>query len=308
VRRLGTVVVWLVIVILVALVVNAYYTTRETKPARADIGTLVTLPGGVSMQVREDGPATAPAIVLLHGFDASLRWWQPSVSALARSHRVIRIDLLGHGGSAKPRGGYSMPEQARLVDGVMGMLGVRRAIVAGHSMGAAVAIALAESNRARVAGLVVVDEPARPGQDVLPATARLGFWPLVGPALRRLSTDSLIYDAFRSAFAPGFRYPRWVVGDYRRMTYSSYDGSAGGESDYVRADWLDRRLAHVRRPVLVLFGSRDQIAVRGAWRSYRGVPGVRTVLIEGAGHSPMFERPGPTAEAILAFARRVQGR
>ena len=72
-RRLGTVVVWLVIVILVALVVNAYYTTRETKPARADIGTLVTLPGGVSMQVREDGPATAPAIVLLHGFDASLR-------------------------------------------------------------------------------------------------------------------------------------------------------------------------------------------------------------------------------------------
>ena len=52
----------------------------------------------------------------------------------------------------------------------------------------------------------------------------------------------------------------------------------------------------------------DQIAVRGAWRSYRGVRGVRTVLIEGAGHSPMFERPGPTAEAILAFARRVQGR
>ena len=111
------------------------------------------------MQVREDGPATAPAIVLLHGFDASLRWWQPSVPALARSHRVIRIDLLGHGGSAKPRGGYSIPEQARLVDGVMGMLGVRRAIVAGHSMGAAVAIALAESNRARVAGLVSSARP-----------------------------------------------------------------------------------------------------------------------------------------------------
>jgi pimeloyl-ACP methyl ester carboxylesterase len=90
--------------------------------------------------------------VLLHGFDASLRWWQPSVSALARSHRVVRIDLLGHGGSAKPRDGYSMSEQARLVDGVMRILGVRRAIVAGHSMGAAVAIALAESDPPLVAG------------------------------------------------------------------------------------------------------------------------------------------------------------
>jgi pimeloyl-ACP methyl ester carboxylesterase len=261
----------------------------------------------VSLQVREDGLATGPPIVLLHGFDASLRWWQPSVPALARSHRVIRLDLLGHGGSAKPRGGYSIPEQARLVDAAMGMLGVRRAIVAGHSMGAAVATALAESDPSRVAGLVVVDETPRPGQGVLPVTARLGFYPLIGPALRRLATDSLIYDGFRSAFAPGFRYPRWVVRDYRRMTYSAYDDSGRGESDYLKAQWLDRRLAQVRRPVLVVFGTRDRIAVPGAWRSYRGVPGVRIVLVDGAGHSPMFERPGPTAGAILAFARRVEG-
>jgi pimeloyl-ACP methyl ester carboxylesterase len=308
VRRLGTVLVGVAVVVLVALVVNAYYTTRETKPARADVGRLITLPGGVSLQAREDGPAAAPPIVLLHGFDASLRWWQPSVPALARSHRVIRIDLLGHGGSAKPRGGYSIPEQARLVDAAMGMLGVRRAVVAGHSMGAAVATALAESDPSRVAGLVVVDEPARPGQGVLPVTARLGFYPLIGPALRRLATDSLIYDGFKSAFAPGFCYPRWVVQDYRRMTYSAYDDSGRGESDYVKAESMDRRLAQVRRPVLVVFGTRDRIAVAGAWRSYRGVPGVRIALVDGAGHSPMFERPGPTAGAILAFARRVQGR
>jgi pimeloyl-ACP methyl ester carboxylesterase len=307
VRRLGRVLLGLAIVLLVALVVNAYYTSRETRPARADIGRLLRLPGGVSLQVREDGPATAPPIVLLHGFDASLRWWEPSVPALARSHRVVRIDLLGHGGSAKPHGGYSIPEQARLVDAAMGMLGVRRAVVAGHSMGAAVAIALAESDPSRVAGLVVVDEVAHPGQEALPVTARLGFYPLIGPALRRLATDSLIYDGFRSAFAPGFRYPRWVVQDYRRMTYTAYGDAGRGERDYVKAQGLDRRLAQLRRPVLVVFGTRDQIAAPGAWRSYRGIPGVRIVLVDGAGHSPMFERPGPTAEAILAFARRVQG-
>jgi pimeloyl-ACP methyl ester carboxylesterase len=307
VGRLAKVLVGLAIVIVVALLVNAHYTTRETKSARADLGAVITLPGGISLQVREDGPPNATRIVLLHGFDASLRWWQPSVPVLARSHRVIRIDLLGHGGSAKPRTGYSMPEQARLVDGVLRMLGVRRAVLAGHSMGAAVAIALAESDPARVAGLVVLDEPARPGQDILPITARLGFYPLIGPALRRLSPDSLIYDAFKAGFAPGFRYPRWVVQDYRRMTYSSYESSAEAEADYVKSQWLDRRLAALRKPVLVLFGTRERIARPGAWRAYRAVPGVRIRLIAGAGHSPMFEKPGPTARAILAFMRRLEG-
>jgi pimeloyl-ACP methyl ester carboxylesterase len=307
VRRLGKVLVGLVIVIAVALVVNAYFMTRETKSVRADLGSLVTLPGGVSLQVREDGPANAPPIVLLHGFDASLRWWQPSVPALARSHRVVRIDLLGHGGSAKPRDGYSMSEQARLVNGVMRILGVRRAIVAGHSMGAAVAIALAESDPPLVAGLVVVDEPARPGQDIMPLTAKLAFYPLVGPALRRLATDALLYDAFKVAFAPGFHYPGWVVQDNRRMTYSSYEGSGKGEGAYVKAQSLDRRLAALRRPVLVVFGTRERIARPGAWRAYRAVPGVQIRLIPGAGHSPMFEKPGPTTRAILAFARRLQG-
>ena len=163
-------------------------------------------------------------------------------------------------------------------------------------MGAAVASALAESDPSRVAGLVVVDEPARPGQDVLPFTARLGFYPLVGPALRRLSTDSLVYDAFKSAFAPGFRYPRWVVQDYRRMTYSSYEDSSRGESDYVKAEWLDRRLAQARKPVLVLFGTRDRIAVPDAWRSYREVPRVRIVLIPGRRPQPDVREAGADRE------------
>jgi len=304
---LAKVLVGLVIVVVVALAVNAYLTTRETKSARADLGSLVTVPGGISLQAREDGSPDAPPIVLLHGFDASLRWWQPSVPALARSHRVIRIDLLGHGGSAKPRGGYSMPEQGRLVAAVLRTLGIRRAVVAGHSMGAAVAIAVAESDPSLVSGLVVVDEPARPGQDTLSLTAKLGFYPLIGPALRRLATDSVLYDGFKPGFAPGFRYPRWVVQDNRRMTYTSYESSGKGEGAYVKAEWLDRRLAGLRKPILVLFGTRDQIARPGAWRAYRAVPGVRIRLIGGAGHSPMYEKPATTTRAILAFARHLQG-
>jgi pimeloyl-ACP methyl ester carboxylesterase len=296
----------LVVLLVVALAVNDVLLRYQVKPAKASGGRIVAVSGG-ALQVRQDGPRRAPAIVLLHGFDASIRWWQPSVPALARRHRVIRIDLLGHGGSAKPRDGYSMQNQARLVSAVLRKLRVRRAIVAGHSMGAAVAVALAEAHPRVVRGVVVVDEAARPGQDTFPLTAKLGFYPLIGPGFRRVATDSVIYDAFKIGFAPGFKYPRWVVQDNRRMTYSSYNKSENAEAAFVKARGLDRRLAATRKPVLVLFGTREQILKPGAWRAYRSVRRARIRLIGGAGHSPMFEKPRPTTRHMLTFARRVEG-
>lgn len=63
--------------------------------------------------MRQDGTRDAPALLLNH---RSVRSWDPLVPMLTRSHRVIRIDLLGHGRSARPTGhGYEMPEQGRRV-------------------------------------------------------------------------------------------------------------------------------------------------------------------------------------------------
>ena len=293
------------VLLLAALVVNDVVSRRETKPARADIGRILRLPGG-SLQVREDGPPRAPALVLLHGFDASIHWWRPSVPALARQHRVVSIDLLGHGGSAKPRDGYSMRNQARLVAQAMRRLGVREAIVAGHSMGGNVAVALAESDPRRVRGIVLVDSPARADQSQLGLTANLGFYPLIGPATRRLAPDSVIYDGMKVGVAPNFELPRSFVQDNRRMTYSSYDKSGTFSDAYVRERPLDERLRPLGKPVLVLFGTREQVLRPGAWRSYRGVPRTTIRLIAGAGHSPMYEKPGPTTRHMLAFARRLR--
>src|SRR5271165_5891549 len=98
-------------VLAVLLGVNALVIDGETKPAHADIGRIVPLPHGDDLQVREDGPRSAPAIVLLHGFASSLHWWDAITPALAAHYHVIRLDLLGNGGSAKPGDGYSMDHE-----------------------------------------------------------------------------------------------------------------------------------------------------------------------------------------------------
>ncbi|MEU8356629.1 alpha/beta fold hydrolase [Nonomuraea sp. NPDC048882] len=93
----------------------------------------------------QDGPRDAPVLLLIHGSASSARSWDALVPLLTGSHRVIRIDLLGHGRSAKPHGDhYALPGQARRVAAVMDLLGVRRAVVAGHSSGGVAATALAE--------------------------------------------------------------------------------------------------------------------------------------------------------------------
>jgi pimeloyl-ACP methyl ester carboxylesterase len=292
----------LLIALAALLAVNTVVMNRETKAAKADAGRIIDLPGG-DLQVRESGPPEAPNIVLLHGFACSLGWWDNVTPALARDHHVIAFDLLGHGGSEKPRDGYAMEDQARRVSAALDKLGVRRAVVVGHSMGGAVATALTELRRQLVSSLVILDTGPDKGDGRLPLTARLGFVPVLGQAIRRVAPDSAVRNGLESAFAPGFDVPDAFVDDFRDMTYSSYDGSHDAVDDYREQSGLADRLAdeQVPVPLLVIFGTEDDIADPESAQDYRKVPNARIELIEGAGHSPHVEKPAATARLIRSF-------
>ena len=290
----------LLILLAVALAVNTVVTDRDTEQAHADTGRIVDLPGG-DLQVREDGPRDAPAVVMLHGFACSLHWWDQMTPALARDHRVVRFDLLGHGGSEKPKEGYGMESQARLVAAALDRLGVRRADVIGHSMGGSVVTALAEQRPALVESIVILDSPSKSGDAELPFTARLGFVPVLGQAIDRVVPDAMIRSGLESAFADGFDVPDRFVEDFRDMTYTSYDDSHRGADDYSKKSGLAERLADQSVPLLVVFGSQDELVDPNSAQGYRTVPGARVVLLDGVGHSPHVERPAATARLIADF-------
>lgn len=294
----------LLAVLIVALGVNTLVVSAETKPARADIGQLVRLPGGDALQVRQDGPAGAPTIVLLHGFAGSLHWWQNEVPLLDAHYHVVRFDLLGHGGSSKPSGGYSMEHQAQLVDEALHKLGVHRALIVGHSMGGLVATALATRDPSLAAGVALVDSPPTEGSGKLPFTARLGFVPVLGEALRSaLITNGQVKNALASAFAPHYPISPQFVTDFWRMTYSSYTQSHSADSGYLQHGPLAARLTALGLPVLAIYGTQDAIVSPSAMRTdYPTIPHARVLAIAGAGHSPMVEKPYATAAALLPFA------
>ncbi len=284
-----------------SLLVNAEVVTRQSAEASGN----PTLPlNGGNIYVRQDGPPDAPALVLIHGLAASTRSWDALVPLLTKSHHVIRIDLLGHGRSAKPAGGgYGMPEQGRRVGEAMDRLGVRRAVVVGHSTGGAVATALAEQRPDLVTSLVLID--TAPSLDAFISSGFVGGLlsdPVIGQLLWRLRTDGLIRQAASTAFSrPGFQVPQAVVDDARGMTYHAFIATSQDGDDYVKQRTLPDRLIPLGKPLLVIFGEEDR-----RWRSssaaeYRAVPGAKVELLPGVGHSPIMEDPPRTAALLLAF-------
>ncbi|MBZ0236876.1 MAG: alpha/beta fold hydrolase, partial [Deltaproteobacteria bacterium] len=95
---------------------------------------------GVHVHYRDVGQG--PAVVLIHGYSASIELWRPVQDALAERHRVIAIDLKGFGWTSRPAGDYSPRAQAALVWSVLDKLGVGDVAVVGHSWGSSVALAM----------------------------------------------------------------------------------------------------------------------------------------------------------------------
>ncbi len=277
------------------------------------------------MQVVEQGPTVPtlprvargdrrfrPPIVLLHCFGCSLHWWDRMVPLLAKRHRVIRIDLLGFGGSEKPKSGYSMEEQGRLVALALGKLRVQGAVVVGHSMGFDVATALAAESSELVDRLVAIDNAPDPSFGDLPFTARLTFTPVLGQGLRRIAPDFAIEDGYESAFAPGYDlgdFSDQVIDDYNAMTYTSYDRSAAESDDYGDELPLDQRVRDAAVPLLVIFGEEDQLYddPDAAAQAYGDVPGARITVLPDTGHSPNVEKPADTSRLVLDFAAQAGG-
>jgi pimeloyl-ACP methyl ester carboxylesterase len=304
-RRGWKILIGVVVLLIVLLGLNALSVDHETKAAGVTEpgGRILDLPGG-DLEVVEKGPRSASPIVLIHCFTCAINYWNKMIPALSRQHRVVAIDLLGHGGSEKPGSGYSVSNQADLIAQALAKLGVGDAEVVGHSLGGAVAVTVAQQSPALVNRVVIVDTPPTHEEGDLGLVAKLGFAPVIGEAFWRIKPDFAVRKGLEVAFAPGFKVPDEFVEDVDRMTFSAYDDSASGFDDYTKEEPLDQRMAETGKPLMVIMGAEEQIINEPAKRltEYRAtVPGTKTKLIAGAGHSPNVEKPAQTAALVLGF-------
>jgi pimeloyl-ACP methyl ester carboxylesterase len=305
--------------LVVLLLLNAIVVSNATKDAYVrDSGARLVDTSNGTLQVLEEGNPRGTPIVLIHCYTCSMSWWDDLAPLLGRDHRVIRVDLLGHGGSDKPSAGYSIDDQATVVAEALAKLGVANATVVGQSLGGSLVTALAQRSPQLASRVVIIDQTPEDGFENESLAQRVSYWPIVGQAadrLLRITPKSMVRDQYEDAFAPGydisrgFDNPDQPVDDLRAMTYTAYKDTYDAEKDFVAQSPLDERLATARLPAMVIFGAQDQLydAQAAVDRYRQNVPGVQTHLIPGAGHSPNVERPNLVAPLILSWAAPPRG-
>jgi len=250
--------------------------------------------------VKVEGVGSGTPIVLIHGFGAALDWWDEIAPTLAAEHKVIRLDLIGHGGTEAPSDGYSIERQAALVKGVLDRLGAVRIIAIGHSMGGEVATKLAETHPGLIERMVLIDTPPKTETAV---KVRVPAIPLWDELMWRFIGPEDFRKALAQRFAPGFKVPDKFVADLEQLTYRAFNSGHAGGVDYERSKPVFERLAAIGQtpPLLVITGAQDPLVTPEKAKLYEQVPGAKVATVEGAGHSPMVEKPEQTLSLIKDF-------
>lgn len=273
---------------------------RPTQPspslaARALEGTIASA-DGVRIRYQVEGSG-APPLVFVHGWSCDRHYWDAQVPYFAKAHRVVTLDLGGHGESGLGRRDWTIPAFADDVRAVVIALDLRGVVLVGHSMGGPVTAEAARRMPDRVAALVPVDTFNNVGRRLVSredwekwlATLRADFSAttqnLVRKGLFIPSSDPTLVARVANAMSS----VRPEVG------VSALEGS--------RAFDEAAALEEVKVPIRCINSDRRPTDVEGARRH---APRFDAVIMKGVGHFVMMEDPatfnGLLDQALRAFA------
>lgn len=264
---------------------------------------------GVRVHYQEAGDARAPAMVLIHGFASStLVWSKVFLKLAAAGFRVIALDMLGYGYSAKPRTGeYTIDSQARLLMRLLDALGIPRAIVVGSSYGGAVAATCALDYPERVEQLVLVGtvNNNRPLAFML---MRLFGSPVFGDVVSPLLIGSR--RLLRQRMKRVYDRHSWVLDERRVDARHLPLRAASTHRAIIRtvrgwdAERISRDAHLITQPTLLIWGETDrEIPVADGERLHAEIPGSRLIVFSNCGHLPHEEYPEAFVDVVTDFCK-----
>ena len=251
--------------------------------------------------VHGDGPAGSArsTIVLVHGVGLRREVWDPQVAAFSTSHRVIVYDTLGHGGSDSPPESASLGTYVAQLEGLLDALGISRAVVIGHSMGAIIATAFAIANSARVAALgALCPVYDRSAESRAAALARAKTLATSGPSA---GVEATLARWFGDDASPGAQDKAAVLRGW--LAAADATGYARAYRVFVSSDEaIVGRLGMLAMPALFLAAEHDPNSTPAmARRMAVEAPHGQAVVLPNARHMVPFVSPEPVNARLRAF-------
>jgi pimeloyl-ACP methyl ester carboxylesterase len=248
-----------------------------------------------NLYVRDGGgePPGALPVLLLHSLAGNGGQWALQLDHLRRHRRAVALDFRGHGESDPAEDGdYSVHGLMGDVAAVADQLGLRRFLLAGHSLGAAVAIEYAGRHPERVAGLLLVDPNG--DQSRVPKSE-------IAPFLEALRADPLaeLESYFRQLVVGGDPdAARWVLEDLRLTHEDAVAGAVAGSIEYQPLPALERYPG----PRLSVISDMNRLP----YSLHNLVPDLPVHLMPGTGHWVMMDRPEVFNRLLDGFVGEAQ--
>jgi pimeloyl-ACP methyl ester carboxylesterase len=265
-------------------------------------------PDGLRVHYLDEGPRDAPAIVLVHGFAASVHAWRPWMERLSSDYRVIALDLPGHGLTANPRGyRASLDGNVALIDQLIRHLGVERFVLGGNSMGGAVSWNYALAHPQRLNGLVLVCAAGWPasgrGGDGPPVVFQLLNNPVGRAILKVFDPRDIARGGLEAAYVDEALVDDALVNRYGELALAPghRDVLLTMRSRGARAA-TPQDFAAIKTPTLVMSGDLDEIIPPDQSRAFAdAIPGAQLIRYADGGHVPMEQLPDRSAADLRAF-------
>lgn len=255
-----------------------------------------------SLHYEEHG--AGPPLVLTHSFLCSGEMWAPLVEPLAETHRVVNIDLRGHGQSPPAREPFTIWDLAEDVVGVLDELEIESAVWCGLSIGGMLSMRAALRHPSRVRGLIVMDSSAQ-----VDGLARRTELRILATIARWVGIRNLRQPVAKNMFGPTTRRERPdLVAEWQdRWSGVDVPSMLQALSALNRRDDILKELESLRVPTLVVVGSEDPSQpVARSESIHRAIEGSELAVISGAGHLSALERPEAVLAAVQAFLARLE--
>lgn len=243
---------------------------------------------GIEISYERHGAGTP--LMLVHGFPLDHTLWNETASLLEGDFDLILPDLRGFGGSTTIETPYLMSDMADDLAALLDHFGIEKTALAGHSMGGYVALAFAKKYPQKVSGLALVSSQAaadapdrkegryKTAQDV----AEKGVEVVADAMMPKLSSNAEVQAFARESILRQGK--AGVIGALKAMAEREDSMPILSSFDF---------------PVVLIHGDADAlIPLEKAQEIKEALPDAKLVILQGAGHLPMMELPGETADAL----------
>jgi pimeloyl-ACP methyl ester carboxylesterase len=273
---------------------------------------------GLDVHYKKQG-STDPALILLHGFGASVFSWREVMPALSASHTLVAFDRPAFGLTERPTRGewqdqnpYTADAQVAITVGLMDVLDIERGILVGHSAGGRIATLTALAHPDRVRSLVLISPAIYAGggtPGIFKPLLNTSQMRHLGPLISRQIEDRGI-DFIRSAWHDPTEITDGILAGYQKpLRAQNWDRALWELTTASQTSELALRLDEIEMPVLVITGDDDRIVpTEDSIRLANELPNATLLVVPQCGHVAHEECPHPVIEAVRAFIERTSER